>query len=67
MFGPTLLRGQVSMLGKGEGLEVFSTNQAENPLDLAFGDIIVKALWARINSSSGHMWPPDLSLPTSLP
>ena len=33
MFGPTFLRGHVSMLGEGEG----PTNQTDKPLCLAFG------------------------------
>ena len=40
-------------------------NQADNPLDLAFGEITVSALQALINSSLSHTWPPGLSLPTS--
>ena len=37
-------RGRVSMLGGG--LNLFLTNQAENLLNLAFGEMIVKALRA---------------------
>lgn len=33
-------------------------NHADNPLKWAFmGEMIVKALRAGLNSSSGHMWP----------
>lgn len=28
------------------------------PLPLAFSEILVKALWARFNSSPCHVWPP---------
>ena len=52
------------MLGGG-GLNLFLTNQVDNPLHLAFGEIIVKALRAGLNSSTSNMWPPGLSLPTS--
>ena len=27
------------------------------------GEIVVKALWAGLNSSLGHTWPPGVSLP----
>ena len=35
------------------------------PFFLAFVGVIVTAQSAGLNSSSGHMWPPGLSLPTS--
>lgn len=41
------------------------SNRADNLLNLALADIVVKALWARINYSLVHMWPPALGLPTS--
>lgn len=55
MFGPTSLRG----------LNLCPTIQAGNPVHLPFGEIIVNALQARLNRSSGHTWPPGVSLPTS--
>lgn len=61
---PTLLKGNVSMLGE-EGLNLLLANQADNLLDLAFGGIILKALRAGLNSSWGHTWPSGLSLPNS--
>ena len=52
------------MLGEREGcVNGFLTNQADNLLHLAFGEIIAKALWAMTNSSLGHVWPLGLSLP----
>ena len=62
-FGSNFLRGHVSMLAGGVWT-FFDSNQAEDSLCLAFGEIIVKSLRARINSSSCHMWPLGLSLPT---
>lgn len=42
MFGSTFLRGQASMLGEGGGgLNLFLSNQADNPLHLNFGEIIL--------------------------
>ena len=38
-----------------------SHNRADNSLNMAFGEIIVKA---GLRGSSGHVWPPGLSLPT---
>ena len=66
MLGRTFLKGHVSMLGDGEGggMEPLLSNQADHLLRLAFGEMIVKALRARLNSSSGHMWPPGLRLLT---
>lgn len=66
MFGPTF-HEIVNMLGEsGEGgLSLFLNNTAGNALHLAFIKSIVKALWARLNGSSGHVWPTGLSLPTS--
>lgn len=43
----------------------YDETQADNPLKLDFEENIVKALWDRLNSSLGHIWPPGLSLPTS--
>lgn len=51
----------------GGGLKLFLINRADplNPLHLAFGEIIVSALRAGLQSSGGHMWTPGpLSLPT---
>ena len=39
----------------------FLSSKADNLYNLPFGEMIVKA---GLNSSSGHMWPPGLSLPT---
>lgn len=51
MDSPTFLRGHGSIPGEGVGVsENFLTNQADNPLNLAFVEIIVKALWARLNT-----------------
>uniref|UniRef100_H3CEP2 Ecm29 proteasome adaptor and scaffold n=1 Tax=Tetraodon nigroviridis TaxID=99883 RepID=H3CEP2_TETNG len=50
--------------GAGPQMRV-GANQAGNLLDLTFGKTVVEALRARLNSSSGHMWPPGLSLPRS--
>lgn len=47
------------------GLNLFRTNQVDDLLNLAFGEIIVTPLRAGLNSSSSHMWPSGLSLPTS--
>ena len=45
---------------------LFLTNQVNNPPHLAFGGMIVEVLRAGYNGSSGHRWPPGLSLPTSV-
>ena len=63
MFGSTILRGHAG--GRG-ALKLFLTNPVDNLLYLTFGEIIGMALRAGLNSSSGHMWPPGLSLPTSV-
>lgn len=42
------------------GLNLFPANQVDN-LHFAFGQIIVKALWATLNGSLGHVRPPGLS------
>lgn len=47
-----------------EGGSELCNNQADHPLHLAFGEMIVKTLQAGINSTSGHMWPPSCSLLT---
>lgn len=62
-----LLMMLVSMLGGGgwRGVNLFLTNQTDNLLNLAFGEITVKTLRTGLNRSLGHMWPPGLSLPTS--
>ena len=66
MFGPNLLVGHVSMLAEGGGgVYLFLTNQADNLLHSAFLKNDCEALWARLNCSLGHMWPPGLRLPTS--
>ena len=46
------------------GLNLFLTNLAYNPHHLASGEMTVKALRARLNSSPGHTWPTGRSLPT---
>lgn len=46
-------------------MNLFPTNQANKPSSFASGGIIAKALWTQLNSSSGHLRPPGLSLPTS--
>ena len=53
MFGPTFLRGHVSMLGKGEGLNLFLTNQMTTYFNKLFNWLLEKALqrtlWAGLN------------------
>ena len=44
-------------------LNLFLTNQPGNSPNLAFGEIIVKALRAGLNSSSEHIKLPSRSLP----
>lgn len=41
-----------------EGVWTLSNQSAGNLLPLAFGKMIVKALWAESYSSPGHPWPP---------
>lgn len=53
------------MLGEAGSLNLFLTSQVDIFFILAFREIIVKVLRARLNSSSGHMKAPGLSLPTS--
>ena len=59
MFGPTFSRGNVSLLAE-RGSEAFSNQSRWQPSQLD------KFLWrpARLNSSSSHMWPWGLGLPT---
>lgn len=64
IFGPTVLTGHVSMLGDRGSLKHFLADQAD-PLHLAFVDIIVKALRAAFDCSSGHTWAPGVGLSTS--
>lgn len=65
MFGSTFLRGHLSILGKGWSLNPFLTRQTDDLLHLSFEEVIMKAQWARRNSSLGYIWPPGLSLATS--
>ena len=43
-------------------VNLFLINQSGNLLNLAFGEMKVKA---GLNRSSGHMWSPGISLPTT--
>ena len=52
------------MLGDG-AVNLSLTNQANNRLHLAFGELIVGLCWAGLKRCPGHMWPPGLSLPPS--
>ena len=55
LFFRYVLRGHVSLLGgRGRFRTLFLTNQADNLLHLAFGEIVVRALWTRLNRSWGH-------------
>lgn len=51
--------------GRNLNLSFFLTNQAGNLFDLAFGEILVNALQAGLNSPPGQIWPPGQNLPTS--
>ena len=54
MFGPTFLR-DASMLGAWEFGNLFLSIKADYLLNSAIGELIVTVLWARLNSSAGHM------------
>lgn len=53
--------------GGGGGLDLLLTHQADDPLSVAFGEVLVEAPRARLDSPPGHVWPPGLSLPTPAP